>query len=199
MRNLHLADGQEHAVAEWEKAGRSGAARGPPSRRQRTRTTPSGANYARRARRHPASHRWARRPSWRTSPTRSGPRLVATAGTCVPSSGTPTREGSEAAALTDLENGATSLRLQVGASGIELATSPRCSGACCSTWHPSSSTHLLTRWLRPAPSPTLDEGPDLAPGTNLGGDPVGARPRGFETLAGAPHIDHRGGARGGAC
>ena len=103
------------------EGGRSGAAQGPPSRRRRPgrrRLGRAHPHHARRHRHHAARHA---RPSWRTSPTRCGPRPAATAGTSARCSADPDAQASNAAALTDLENGATSLLVQVGASGIDVA------------------------------------------------------------------------------
>ncbi len=93
----------------------------------------------------------------------------------------PTRP--HAPRVTDLENGATSLLVQVGASGIDVA---------------DLATVLKDVLLDVAPvvldAPSdplgaarafaaLADGTKLAPGTNLGVDPVGAavRSSGFET------------------
>ncbi len=70
---------------------------------------------ARRHRRHPARHA---RPWSPTCPSRCVRRPAATAGTCAPCSPTPTPQASHDAALTDLENGVTSLWIQVGDSGV---------------------------------------------------------------------------------
>jgi methylmalonyl-CoA mutase len=97
----------------------------------------------------------------------------------------PDAQASHEAALTDLENGVTSLWLQVGAAGVDVA---------------DLSTVLEGVLLDVAPvvldAPSdqlavarafaeLAEGQQVAAGTNLGVDPVGAHLRGFETLAGA--------------
>ena len=97
----------------------------------------------------------------------------------------PDAQASNAAALTDLENGASSVWVQVGASGIDVS---------------DLQTVLKGVLLDIAPvvldAPSdplgaarafaaLADGQALAPGTNLGVDPVGALVRGFETLADA--------------
>lgn len=94
----------------------------------------------------------------------------------------PDAKASNAAALTDLENGVTSLWVQVGSPGIDVADLP---------------TVLQGVLLDAAPvvldAPSdpigaakafadLAQGQTLAAGTNLGVDPVGAQLRGFGTL-----------------
>ena len=98
----------------------------------------------------------------------------------------PDPEASHAAALTDLENGATSLLVQVGESGVaaaDLATvledvlldvAPVVLDA------PSDPLGAARAFAEVA------RGTTLAPGTNLGVDPVGAQVRGFERSAVVP-------------
>ena len=97
----------------------------------------------------------------------------------------PEARASNAAALTDLENGVTSLWVQVGPSGIDVTDLPAVLKGVLLDIAPI---------VLDAPSDPLGaarafahlaEGQTLAPGTNLGVDPVGARLRGFETPAGA--------------
>ncbi|MGZ8738889.1 MAG: methylmalonyl-CoA mutase family protein, partial [Nocardioides sp.] len=112
--------------------------------------------------------------------------------------GDPDAQASHAAALTDLENGATSLWVQVGASGIDA----------------SDLSTLLKDVLLDAAPVVLDapadplgaanafaelaEGQTLAAGTNLGVDPVGAQVRGFQAstpIAEASQLAERLGCR----
>jgi len=98
----------------------------------------------------------------------------------------PDAQATHAAALTDLENGATSLWVQVGASGIEVSDLPTVL---------EDVLLDLAPVVLDAPSDPLGaarafadlaRGQTLAAGTNLGVDPVGAGVRrGFETLADA--------------
>ena len=117
--HLLLADGQEHDVAEWEKLPPRCCAR-PAASATTTPTTPSG----------PSSH--STLDGIEVTPLGT-PALVADLPDPVrpPARGDgwdvralladPDAEASHAAALTDLENGATSLLVQVGASGIDVA------------------------------------------------------------------------------
>ncbi len=101
----------------------------------------------------------------------------------------PDAAASSAAALTDLENGVTSLWHQLGTSGIEVS---------------DLSTALAGVLLEVAPvvldAPsdpigaatelaTLAQGMRLAAGTNLGVDPVGSRLRGFSTTSSREESD----------
>ena len=177
--HLPLADGQEHAVAEWEKAA---------------------AAVLRKARRlgddDPDDAVWAEL----TRSTLDGiditplgtPALVADLPDPVrpPARGDgwdvralladPDAQASNAAALTDLENGATSLLVQVGASGIDVADLPTVlkgvllDVAAVVLDAPSDPLAAAQAFAE------LAEGQTLAAGTNLGVDPVGARVRGFE-------------------
>ena len=92
----------------------------------------------------------------------------------------PDAAASNASALTDLENGAMSLWLQVGASGIDVTDLPAVL---------KGVLLDVAAVVLDAPSDPLAaaqafadvaEGQTLAAGTNLGMDPVGARIRGFE-------------------
>jgi methylmalonyl-CoA mutase len=179
--HLSLAEGQDHDVAEWEKAA---------------------AAVLRKARRlaedDPDDAVWARL----TRTTLDGigisplgtPALVADLPEPVrpPARGDgwdvralladPDAKASNAAALTDLENGAHSLLVQVGESGVAA----------------SDLDAVLAGVLLDVAPVVLDapsdpigaarafagvaRGQTLAPGTNLGLDPVGAGLRGFETL-----------------
>ena len=182
--HLHLADGQEHAVAEWEKAA---------------------AAVLRKARRlgddDPDDAVWGEL----TRSTLDGiditplgtPALVADLPDPVrpPARGDgwdvralladPDAQASNAAALTDLENGATSLLVQVGASGIDVADLPTVLKGVLLDVAPVVLDAPSDPLAAAQAFAELAEGQTLAAGTNLGVDPVGARVRGFETLAGA--------------
>ena len=182
--HLLLADGQEHSVAEWEKLA---------------------AAVLRKARRlgedDPDEAVWDELTHSTLDgieiPPLGTPALVADLPDPVrpPARGDgwdvralladPDASASNAAALTDLENGATSLWLQVGASGIDVADLPTVlkgvllDVAAVVLDAPSDPLAAARAFADAA------EGQTLAAGTNLGVDPVGARVRGFETLAGA--------------
>ena len=195
--HLLLADGQEHSVAEWEKLA---AAVLRKVRRlgeddpdnavwdELTRSTLDGIDI----------------------PPLGTPALVADLPDPVrpPARGDgwdvrglladPDTSASNAAALTDLENGATSLWVQVGASGIDVAAlSAVLKGVLLE----------VAAIVLDAPSDPLAAaqafaevagGKTLAAGTNLGVDPVGARIRGFETaevIAEASQLAQRLGCR----
>ena len=88
----------------------------------------------------------------------------------------PDAERARRAALADLESGVTSLWLELGSGRHRRATCPRCSRRCYSTSRRSCSTRPATRWPPPRRSGAARErGVTPAPGTNLGGDPIGAR------------------------
>ena len=95
----------------------------------------------------------------------------------------PRAEVSHDAALTDLENGVTSLWVQLGASGIDVADLPTVLEGVLLDVAPvvldaPSDPLGAARALA-----DLGDGKDLAPRTNLGVDPVGAGLRAFETPA----------------
>ena len=177
--HLLLADGQEHSVAEWEKLA---------------------AAVLRKARRlgedDPDDAVWGELTHSTLDgidiPPLGTPALVADLPDPVrpPARGDgwdvralladPDAGASNAAALTDLENGATSLWLQVGASGIDVADLPTVL---------KGVLLDVAAVVLDAPSDPLAaaqafadvaEGQTLAAGTNLGVDPVGARIRGFD-------------------
>ena len=179
--HLLLADGQEHSVAEWEGPSKSpSAAQGPPPRRGRPGGALCGAS-SRTPRWTASTSRPSARPRWwQTSPTRSGPPARGDGWDVRALLADPDASASNAAALTDLENGATSLWLQVGASGIDVADLPAVL---------KGVLLDVAAVVLDAPSDPLAaaqafadvaEGQTLAAGTNLGVDPVGARVRGLE-------------------
>ncbi len=189
--HLHLADGQEHAVEEWEKAA---------------------AAVLRKARRldddDPDDAVWAEL----TRSTLDGidvtplgtPALVADLPDPVrpPARGDgwdvralladPDAQASNSAALTDLENGASSLLVQVGASGIDVADLPAVlkgvllDVAAVVLDAPSDPLAAAKAFAE------LAEGQTLAAGTNLGVDPVGARVRGVRDARWRSLLNHRG-------
>ena len=195
--HLLLADGQEHSVAEWEKLA---------------------AAVLRKARRlgedDPDDAVWGELTHSTLDgidiPPLGTPALVADLPDPVrpPARGDgwdvralladPDASASNAAALTDLENGATSLWVQVGASGIDVADLPTVL---------KGVLLDVAAVVLDAPSDPLAaaqafadvaEGQTLAAGTNLGVDPVGARIRGFEAgevIAEASQLAQRLGCR----
>ncbi len=175
--HLSLADGQEHDVAEWERA----AAAVLRKSGRLSEDDPDGAVWAKLSR--------TTLDGIAVSPLGT-PELVADLAAPVrpPARGggwdvravlaDPDPVASRAAALTDLENGATSLWLQIGPSGIDVADVPT----------------VLADVLLDAAAVVLDaphdplgaaralaevlSGRQPAAGTNLGVDPVGAQVRG---------------------
>ncbi len=182
------AGGEPHTREEWEKAAadvlrktgrmtsgttptRWSGRSSPGPRSTASRSPPLGTPGAGRRR---AGGRRARVGAVHPGPAPDAPRR---AGTSAPTSPTPTRERGAEDALTDLENGVTSLWLPVGAGGIAAADLPTVlrEGAT-STSPRSSSTRRATRSAPPAPSSTPRRaGVDPAPGTSLGGDPSASR------------------------
>ena len=188
--HLHLADGQEHAVAEWEKAA---AAVLRKARRlgddapddavwgELTRTTLDGIGITPLG--TPALV--ADLPDPVRPPARGDGWDVRAL------LGDPDAQASNAAALTDLENGATSLRLQVGASGIDVADLPTVLKGVLLDVAPVVLDAPSDPLAAAQAFAELAEGQTLAAGTNLGVDPVGARIRGFEARR-RSLLNHRG-------
>jgi methylmalonyl-CoA mutase len=182
--HLSLAEGLEHDVSEWEK----GAAAVLRKARRLTPEDPDEAAWAKLTR--------STLDGIPISPLGT-PHLVADLPDPVrpPARGAgwdvralladPDAQASKEAALTDLENGATSLWVQVGASGIDVADLPTVL---------ADVLLDIAPVVLDAPSDPIGaaqafadfaEGKTLAEGTNLGVDPVGAHLRGLD--AGGSH------------
>ena len=135
------AEDDRHARSDWEKAAAGGAPQGRAGSRRRrrrrcweklARTTLDGIAVAPLGTRDQLDG--LDRPAGRAD-TRGG---TGAAGTSAPTSRRPTRRSPPRRSLTDLENGATSVWLELGRPG--RPTFARSSRRCTSTWRPSSST-----------------------------------------------------------
>ncbi len=175
--HLSLAGGQEHEVSEWEKAAAAVL-------RKAGRLTDDDADSA----------VWAELSRTtldgiRISPLGT-PALVADLPEPVrpPARGDgwdvralladPDAKASNAAALTDLENGATSLWVQVGPTGIEVTDLPAVLKGVLLDVAPVVLDAPADPLGAARAFAELAEGQTLASGTNLGVDPVGALVRG---------------------
>ena len=185
---LSLAEGQDHDVSEWEQA----AAAVLRKARRLTDEDPDDAVWAK------LGHRTLDGIEVTPLGTRE---LVADLPEPVrpPARGDgwdvrsvladPDAATSARAAVTDLENGATSLLVQVGASGVDAADLATVLADVLLDVAPvvldAPSDQLGAAQAFAEVARGLADGTTLAAGTNLGVDPVGASLRGFETLADA--------------
>ena len=108
----------------------------------------------------------------------------------------PDAQASNAAALTDLENGVGSLWVQLGASGIDVLRPAHRPEGRAPRHRPGRAGRAVGPARCGAGVRCARGGADPRPGTNLGVDPVGAQVRGVVATSQTATCSTRGGAAG---